>query len=64
MTNNSELLTDKEAAEFLRVSHQTMWRLRKCGKLPHVRLATKLLYRKSDLEAFIEQNTKNKQAEK
>lgn len=64
MTNNSELLTDKEAAEFLRVSHQTMWRLRKSGKLPHVRLATKLLYRKSDLEAFIEQNTKNKEAEK
>ncbi len=54
-----ELLTDKEAASFLRLSPLTLWRLRKRGELPFVRLATKLLYRRSDLLAFIERNQRN-----
>ena len=59
MTETSELLTDKEAAQFLRLSTLTLWRLRKRGELPFVRLATKLLYRRSDLIAFINRNQRN-----
>jgi len=59
MQETSDLLTDKEAASFLRLSTLTLWRLRKKGELPFVRLATKLLYRKSDLIAFIERNARN-----
>lgn len=59
MTDTNELLTDKEAAQFLRLSTLTLWRLRKRGDLPFVRLATKLLYRRSDLIAFINRNQRN-----
>lgn len=59
MTETSDLLTDKEAAQFLRLSPLTLWRLRKRGELPFVRLATKLLYRRTDLIAFIERNQRN-----
>lgn len=59
MTETSDLLTDKEAAQFLRLSTLTLWRLRKRGELPFVRLATKLLYRRTDLIAFIERNQQN-----
>lgn len=64
MTETSELLTDKEAASFLRLSPLTLWRLRKRGELPFVRLATKLLYRRSDLIAFIDGRTRNLEATK
>lgn len=59
MTGNTELLTNQEAAEFLRLAPITVWRLRKRGELPFVRLASKLLYRRSDLIAFIERNQRN-----
>lgn len=59
MTETSDLMTDKEAATFLRLSTLTLWRLRKRGELPFVRLATKLLYRRTDLIAFIERNQRN-----
>lgn len=64
MTETSDLLTDKEAAKFLRLSTMTLWRLRKRGELPFVQLATKLLYRKADLIAFIEHNQRNAEAVK
>ncbi len=64
MTDTSELLTDKEAAQFLRLSTLSLWRLRKKGELPFVRLATKLLYRRTDLIAFIEQNLRNSEVTK
>lgn len=64
MTETSELLTDKEAAQFLRLSTLTLWRLRKRGELPFVRIATKLLYKKSDLIALIECNQRNAEVTK
>lgn len=62
MTETSDLLTDKEAAQFLRLSPLTLWRMRKRGELPFVRLASKLLYRRTDLIAFIERNQRNAEA--
>lgn len=54
-----ELLTEREAAKFLRLAPISLWRLRRKGELPHVRLASKLLYRRADLIAFIERNARN-----
>lgn len=63
MQETSDLLTEKEAASFLRLSSLTLWRLRKKGKLPFVRITSKNLYRRSDLIAFIERGQRNAIAE-
>lgn len=54
-----ELLTEVEAAEFLRISKLSLWRLRKRGEIPFVRLTKKLLYRRADLVAFVASKTHN-----
>lgn len=64
MTTNVELMTEKEAAEFLRLSTLTLYRLRKSGELPYVRLASKLFYKRSDLIDLIERQTRNPEVAK
>jgi len=59
-----ELLTDKEAANYLRSSQITLWRLRKKGELPFNRIASKILYRRSDLENFLARNQRNGEVQK
>jgi len=52
------LLSSKEAARALGVSARTLWTLtfnRQPG-LPHVRIGRRVMYRLSDLEAWIERN--------
>jgi Helix-turn-helix domain len=56
--NSTELLTNSEAADFLRSSTVSLWRLRKEG-LPFHRINRKLLYRRSELEAFLQQNRRS-----
>lgn len=46
-------LTQKEASEFLKCSIITLWRLRKSGKLKWYRNGRNILYKKSELEDFI-----------
>jgi excisionase family DNA binding protein len=58
-TKMSGFLTNKEAADFLRTSEVTLWRLRRRGSLPFNRIATKILFRRSDLERFIANNKQN-----
>lgn len=62
MNSTNEFLTQKEAAQLLRSSEVTLWRLRRDGEIPFNRIASKILFRRSDLEAFIEKNRQNKQA--
>lgn len=52
-----ELLTTQEAAAYLRCTDNSLWRLRKAGKLKAVKASGKLLFPKSTLEAFVKQNT-------
>jgi excisionase family DNA binding protein len=47
-----ELLTRKEAAEFLKISNTTLYTLDKTQVLPAKRLRGKVLYLKSDLLSF------------
>jgi excisionase family DNA binding protein len=49
-----ELLTEKEAAEYLRISRITLWRERQKGNISFRRAGSKLLYdRDEDLNAYL-----------
>ena len=48
-----DLLTTKEAAELLRVSHWTVSAWLSQGKLPRVKAGGRTLIAKADLEAFL-----------
>jgi len=50
-----KLLTLKEVAERLRVGRTTVWKLRRSGALPTVRIGRKVLVDARDLEAFIQE---------
>jgi excisionase family DNA binding protein len=47
------LLTDREAAEVLRVSPRTLWGLMKAGEVRVIRIGRAVRYPVSELEAFI-----------
>lgn len=51
---NQQLLTRKEAAEFLRVSKAflDMWTVK--GRIPRVKMGRKVLYRLQDLQKIVE----------
>ena len=51
---DSEILTDKEAAEFLRMSQVTLWRERKAGLISFRRCSGKLGYTRKDLMDYLE----------
>lgn len=46
--------TDREAAEFLRMSQIKLWRERKAGKISFRRLGGQLAYTRHDLEAYLD----------
>ena len=47
-------LTDREAAQILKVSRRTLQEYRNDGLLPYIILGGKVLYRESDLEKVLE----------
>ena len=54
-----EIYTDKEASQYLRISQVTLWRERKAGKITFRRVASKIIYLKEDLEAYLSRNMRN-----
>jgi predicted site-specific integrase-resolvase len=52
------LFTDKEASELLRISQVTLWRERRKGRITFRRVASKIVYLKEDLEAYLRQNAR------
>jgi predicted site-specific integrase-resolvase len=52
----TQIYTDREASEFLRISQVTLWRLRKAGKITFRRVASKIVYLREDLENYLNQN--------
>lgn len=50
-----ELLTVAEVAETLRVSTMTVYRLVRSGEIPAVRVGRNYRIRRSDLDAYLEQ---------
>lgn len=60
-TDTIEILMTKyldncEAIKYLNTSETTLWRLRQSGELPYSKVGTRLLYNRSDLDAFIERH--------
>jgi len=49
-------LTEKELAKFLGVSADLVRRLRRTGRLPFVRINSRVVYLRSDAHAFLTQN--------
>jgi excisionase family DNA binding protein len=49
-------LTEKQLAKFLGVSVDLVRQLRRTGRLPFVRVNTRVLYLQHDAEAFLQQN--------
>ena len=48
----TELLTSREAAEYLKISRATLQRLSRAGEIPAIRIGKLWRYRKSDLDAW------------
>jgi predicted site-specific integrase-resolvase len=57
--NMKEVLTNKEASDFLRISQVTLWRERKAGKIAFRRVASKIVYLHEDLEKYLETNKRS-----
>lgn len=55
----SDLLTRKEAAEYLGITASTLavWACVKRYKLPYIKIGRLVKYRRSDLDSFIERQT-------
>jgi excisionase family DNA binding protein len=51
------MLTKKEAADFLRISTQTLDRLRKQNLILGVRVGGRFRFRRSELEEFVKRQT-------
>ncbi len=56
LNKKNELLTDREAAEYLRISQITLWRERKAGRIAFRRASSKLIYTRADLEDYLQRN--------
>lgn len=54
MKKDVVLLTKKEALEYLRISHDTLQRLMKNRAFPFIKLKKKVLFRRSDIEKWLE----------
>ncbi|KQX69305.1 helix-turn-helix domain-containing protein [Paenibacillus sp. Root444D2] len=51
-------MTVKEAAVFLGVSKDLLYKEVRCGKIPHTRLGATILFRRDTLTAWLEQQEK------
>lgn len=49
-------LSEKQLAKFLGVSVELVRHLRRTGRLPFVKINSRILYLRADAEAFLEQN--------
>lgn len=52
--NRENLLTKKDVQEYLQVSHGTLDKLMKEKALPYIKLERKVLFRKKDIDEFLE----------
>ncbi len=59
MTNERPIYTDKEAAEYLRISQVTLWRERKKGRIAFSLIGTKIIYERGDLENYLRRTKQN-----
>jgi len=51
------LMTKKEAQGYLKISHQTLHLLMKEKAFPYIKFKRKVLFKKSDIDKFLESKT-------
>jgi len=54
----SPLLSEREAAKYLRISARTLWSLRQSNWVQPTPIGRKIFYLKENLDRFISQSTK------
>lgn len=54
--NGERYITDKELAQWLKISRRTLQEYRSNGILPYYQLGGKILYKESDVEKLLEDN--------
>ena len=54
--NGERYITDKELAQWLKISRRTLQEYRNNGILPYYQLGGKILYKESDVEKLLEDN--------
>ena len=54
--NGERYITDKELAQWLKISRRTLQEYRNNGRLPYYQLRGKILYKESDVEKLLEDN--------
>ncbi len=52
--NGERYFTEKEVAEKLHISRRTLFEWRENGKLPYIKIGSKILYRQSDIQTSLE----------
>ena len=55
--NSIQLLDAKATAEALQISPRSLWSLTHSGRIGHVRIGRRILYKPADIAAFIESAT-------
>jgi len=55
-----DLMTREEVMDYLRISNMTLHRLMKNHKFPYIKLEKKVLFRRSEIDAFLESKTVGK----
>lgn len=60
-----KIFTSREAADYLRVTKTTLciWRTDRRYNLPYIKYANKILYKKTDLDAFIAKHSTSAEQE-
>jgi len=56
-TNNDKNFTPAEAADYLRISKVTLWKLNKEKIIPCIRIGKVVLYRKSDIDRVLSERS-------
>ncbi len=51
----SELMTVREVLQYLKIGRTKLWKLCIQGRLPQVRIGSRLLFRRSDVEQFVKE---------
>ncbi len=57
MAAEKRLLSVREAAQYLGVSHRTLWTWAQQGRIPHHRLGRRVLFDQLQLDALIKEKT-------
>lgn len=62
-TDQTYLLTSREAAAFLRISERTLWTLTQEGRIKATRINRRVLYTLACLQLFVDASTFDESAE-